>query len=195
MQLLRRHWMLGTAAFVALVSMFLVPPDGAYLGYFDWKTIGCLFCVLSVAGIVFATWFMTRHGTSKDDGVSTQPQQGTSGEDVLAPAASAAVLDRRRLIVYVPLFVIALLAVFRVIPFGIAVIIVIVAFLILDRDALLKVDYPLLATFLCFFVFAGNMARIPVLVGGGGQTPEPRSSSSLCMRDTASSRLPTFIYH
>ncbi len=49
MQLLRRHWMLGTAAFVALVSMFLVPPDGAYLGYFDWKTIGCLFCVLAVA--------------------------------------------------------------------------------------------------------------------------------------------------
>ena len=118
---------------------------------------------LSVAGIIFATWFMTRRGTAKDAGVSTQPQQGTPGEDVLAPAASAAMLDRRRLVVYVPLFVIALLAVFRVIPFGIAVIIVVVALLVLDRDALLKVDYPLLVTFLCFFIFAGNMARIPVL--------------------------------
>lgn len=49
MQLLRRHWMLAAAAFVALVSMFLVPPDEEYLGYFDWKTIGCLFCVLAVA--------------------------------------------------------------------------------------------------------------------------------------------------
>lgn len=282
MQLLRRHWMLGTAAFVALVSMFLVPPDGAYLGYFDWKTIGCLFCVLavasalrnagvfdwaartaiarfgsprkltmtlvlvtaafsmaftndvalvimlplsvaalvesgqprlvpavfalqalaanlcgmvtpfgnpqniylysyfhvelgeflmtmalpfvlSVAGIVLATWFMTRRGTAEDDVVSMQSQQDASDEDVMAPATSAALLDRRRLVVYVPLFVIALLAVFRVVPFGIAVIIVIVALLILDCDALLKVDYPLLATFLCFFVFAGNMARIPVL--------------------------------
>lgn len=282
MQLLRRHWMLGAAAFVALVSMLFVPPDEAYLGYFDWKTIGCLFCVLavasalrnagvfdwaaraaiarfgsprkltmtlvlvtavfsmaftndvalvimlplsvaalvesgqprlvpvvfalqalaanlcgmvtpfgnpqniylysyfhveldeflmtmampfllSVAGIVFATWFITRRGTTEDDGVSLRPQQDASGEDVMAPATSAAMLDRRRLIVYAPLFVIALLAVFRVIPFGIAVIIVIVALLILDRDALLKVDYPLLATFLCFFVFAGNMARIPAL--------------------------------
>lgn len=282
MQLLRRHWMLAAAAFVALVSMFFVPPDEEYLGYFDWKTIGCLFCVLavasalrnagvfdwaaraaiarfasprtltmtlvlvtavfsmaftndvalvimlplsvaalvefgqprlvpavfalqalaanlcgmvtpfgnpqniylysffhvelgeflmamampfllSIAGIIFATWFMTRRGTAEDDGVSMQSQQDTPGEDVMAPATSAVMLDRRRLIAYVPLFVIALLAVFRVIPFGIAVIIVIVTLLILDRDALLKVDYPLLATFLCFFVFAGNMARIPAL--------------------------------
>lgn len=274
--------MLAAAAFVALVSMFFVPPDEEYLGYFDWKTIGCLFCVLavasalrsagvfdwaaraaiarfgsprklamtlvlvtavfsmaftndvalvimlplsvaalvesdqprlvpavfalqalaanlcgmvtpfgnpqniylysyfhvelgeflmtmampfllSVAGIIFATWFMTRRGTAEDDGVSMQSQQGTSGEDVMTPATSAVMLDRRRLIVYVPLFVIALLAVFRVISFGIAVIIVIVTLLIFDRDALLKVDYPLLATFLCFFVFAGNMARIPAL--------------------------------
>lgn len=282
MQLLRRHWMLGAAAFVALVSMLFVPPDGAYLGYFDWKTIGCLFCVLAVAsamrnagvfdwvaraaiarfgsprkltmtlvlvtavfsmaftndvalvimlplsvaalvesgqprlvpavfalqalaanlygmvtpfgnpqniylysyfhielgeflttmalpfvlsvvGIVFATWFMTKRGTVESDSVSMQPQQGAPDEDVMALAISAAMLDRRRLVVYVPLFAIALLAVFRVVPFGIVVIIVIVALLILDRDALLKVDYPLLATFLCFFVFAGNMARIPVL--------------------------------
>lgn len=282
MQLLRRHWMLAAAAAVALVSMLFVPPDGAYLGYFDWKTIGCLFCVLavasamrnagvfdwaaraaiarfgsprklamtlvlvtaafsmaftndvalvimlplsvaalvesgqprlvpvvfvlqalaanlcgmvtpfgnpqniylysyfhvelgeflmtmalpfvlSVAGIVLATWFMTRRGTAEDDVVSMQSQQDASDDDVMAPATSAALLDRRRLAVYVPLFAIALLAVFRVVPFGIAVIIVIVALLILDRDALLKVDYPLLVTFLCFFVFAGNMARIPLL--------------------------------
>ena len=29
--------------------MVAVPPDAAYLGYFDWRTIGCLFCVLAVA--------------------------------------------------------------------------------------------------------------------------------------------------
>ena len=32
--------------------------------------------------------------------------------------------------------------------------------LFLDRDALKKVDYPLLLTFCAFFVFSGNMARI-----------------------------------
>ena len=34
------------------------------------------------------------------------------------------------------------------------------AILIMDRKALKKVDYPLLFTFVFFFVFAGNMARI-----------------------------------
>ena len=144
-------------------------PQNIYLySYFhielgEFLTTMALPFVLSVVGIVFATWFMTKRGTVESDSVSMQPQQGAPDEDVMAPAISAAMLDRRRLVVYVPLFAIALLSVFRVVPFGIVVIIVIVALLILDRDALLKVDYPLLATFLCFFVFAGNMARIPVL--------------------------------
>lgn len=56
---------------------------------------------LSVAGIIFATWFMTRRGTAKDAGVSTQPQQAHQARMFLAPAASAARLDRRRLVVYV----------------------------------------------------------------------------------------------
>jgi Na+/H+ antiporter NhaD/arsenite permease-like protein len=32
--------------------------------------------------------------------------------------------------------------------------------LVADRSALKKVDYPLLLTFVCFFIFSGNMARI-----------------------------------
>ena len=32
-----------------------------------------------------------------------------------------------------------------------------------DRKALKAVDYPLLLTFFCFFVFAGNMSRIPLV--------------------------------
>jgi hypothetical protein len=33
----------------------------------------------------------------------------------------------------------------------------------MDRDALKQVDYPLLLTFVAFFVFAGNMSRIDVV--------------------------------
>lgn len=33
---------------VAIVTMFIVPPDAEYLGYFDVKTLTCLFCVLAV---------------------------------------------------------------------------------------------------------------------------------------------------
>ena len=32
----------------ALITMFIVPPDSQYLGYFDYKTLTCLFCVLAV---------------------------------------------------------------------------------------------------------------------------------------------------
>ena len=32
----------------AMVTMVIVPVDSAYLGYFDFKTLSCLFCVLAV---------------------------------------------------------------------------------------------------------------------------------------------------
>jgi Na+/H+ antiporter NhaD/arsenite permease-like protein len=36
------------AALAAAVTCFLVPPDADYLGYFDWKTLSCLFLTLAV---------------------------------------------------------------------------------------------------------------------------------------------------
>jgi Na+/H+ antiporter NhaD/arsenite permease-like protein len=36
------------AAFAAVVTCFLVPPDKAYFNYFDWKTLSCLFLTLAV---------------------------------------------------------------------------------------------------------------------------------------------------
>ena len=36
------------ALLAAVVTMFIVPPDKEYLGYFDLKTLTCLFCVLAV---------------------------------------------------------------------------------------------------------------------------------------------------
>ena len=36
------------AALAALVTMALVPPDAAYLGYFDLNTLACLFSLLAV---------------------------------------------------------------------------------------------------------------------------------------------------
>lgn len=32
------------------ITAFFVPPDKAYLGYYDFKTLSCLFCVLAVVG-------------------------------------------------------------------------------------------------------------------------------------------------
>ena len=36
------------AVLTAAVTACFVPPDAAYTGYFDWKTLSCLFCVLAV---------------------------------------------------------------------------------------------------------------------------------------------------
>ncbi len=62
--------------------------------------------------------------------------------------------------IYILLFALSIIIVFRVIPYVIGLIVVPAVLLVLDRKALLKVDYPLLLTFVFFFVFAGNMARI-----------------------------------
>ncbi|SFD36097.1 SLC13 family permease [Ruminococcus albus] len=61
---------------------------------------------------------------------------------------------------YLALFAVCLLSVFRVIPDYICLISAVVCALILNRKLLIKVDYSLLATFLCFFVFVGNIARV-----------------------------------
>ena len=62
--------------------------------------------------------------------------------------------------IYSVLFAISIAIVFRVIPYYIGTVIVLVGILICDRRALKKVDYGLLLTFVCFFIFAGNMSRI-----------------------------------
>lgn len=63
-------------------------------------------------------------------------------------------------VLYLLLFTLAIVIVFRGIPYWIGLIVIPVAILILDRKALVMVDYPLLLTFVFFFVFAGNMGRI-----------------------------------
>ena len=66
-------------------------------------------------------------------------------------------------IVFSVLFVIALLTVSRLIPFYILAALTLVCSLILQRKAFFKADYFLLLTFIGFFIFTGNMARIPTI--------------------------------
>ena len=58
---------------------------------------------------------------------------------------------------YTILFVIALLAVARVLPWYVLTVLVLVITFIIERDVLLKADYALLLTFVGFFIFTGNM--------------------------------------
>ena len=47
-QILKKNAVLCVAVVAALVTSIIIPPDAAYLDYFDWKTLTCLFCVLAV---------------------------------------------------------------------------------------------------------------------------------------------------
>lgn len=72
-------------------------------------------------------------------------------------------LNKRRTAIYLVLFALAIIIVFRVIPYWVGLIVILVSLLILDPKALKMVDYPLLLTFVFFFIFAGNMARIDAI--------------------------------
>mgnify|MGYP005967726657 FL=1 len=61
------------------------------------------------------------------------------------------------------LFAACLMTVFHVMPYWTVLGISLVWFVFFERDVLGKVDYSLLITFIFFFVFIGNMGRIPAM--------------------------------
>ena len=69
-------------------------------------------------------------------------------------------LPAGRSVVYLLLFILSIAIVFRGIPYLIGLAVILSVLLFMDRKALKMVDYPLLLTFVFFFVFSGNMARI-----------------------------------
>ena len=260
---LHTNTVLAIALVAAIGTSFVVPPDAEYFGYFDFKTLTCLFCTLAcicalrnikffvtlarriimlcknaklcVLTLVYITFigsmflandmalltflplgFMVLQSAKQEKymaftfvmqniaanlgGMLTpfgNPQNLyiyskfniPTGEFmsimVLPFAVSIAVItacclifvkseplaienddvviNRRRAAIYLALFALSVVIVFRLIPYQIGLVLVPLALLFLDRDALKKVDYPLLLTFCAFFVFAGNMARIPMV--------------------------------
>ncbi len=72
-------------------------------------------------------------------------------------------LNPEKTTLYLFLFALSILIVFRGIPYQIGLVVVPVTLFFADRKALKMVDYPLLLTFVFFFIFAGNMARMTVV--------------------------------
>ena len=84
------------------------------------------------------------------------PAGQTSSPTVKIPAV-------HKLIAYTLLFLVCLLCVFRLISWPIMLGILICAVFFLDRKLFGSVDYFLLLTFVCFFLFIGNMQRISAI--------------------------------
>ena len=186
LQWCRANAMPVIAVLAAAVTAVFVPPDSAYLGYYDVKTLSCLFCILAVvcalrgAGLfpllaqrlvrafhtarsaVTALVVVTLIGSmllTNDTALILACCLLIPRETLTVPAQETPV-DKRRCIVYGLLFCTAAAMVLRGIPYWLGLAVITAALLVLDRRALLGVDWGLLVTFAAFFTFSGNMARM-----------------------------------
>lgn len=260
---MKKNVVMMVALCAAVVTSIIVPVDKEYLGYFDFKTLTCLFCVLAVVCAlknirffyimakkvvqffknarlsILALVYITFIGSmliANDMALLTFLPLGffvltTTGKEkymaftfimqniaanlggmltpfgnpqnlyiytffeiptfefmkIMAPpfVLSVAIitvcclifvkpeplevedekiqLPVKRTILYLALFIFAIAIVFRGIPYQAGLVIIPLVLIFADRDALKKVDYPLLLTFVFFFIFSGNMARIEVV--------------------------------
>ena len=67
---------------------------------------------------------------------------------------------KKELLIYGVLFFLCVLSVFRIIHYAVLVIVLCSVVFFLNKGLFKKVDYGLLGTFVCFFIFAGNMGNI-----------------------------------
>lgn len=81
---------------------------------------------------------------------------------VASEIVTGAKWDNRRLWLYILLFVLCMGVVAKIIPVWLVSGIVLATILIWDRPILQKVDYALLFTFVGFFLFVGNLGRLPL---------------------------------
>ena len=72
-------------------------------------------------------------------------------------------LPPQKTVLYLILFDFSIIIVLRGIPYWIGLIVIPLVLIFTDRKALQMVDYGLLFTFVFFFIFAGNMARIDIV--------------------------------
>jgi len=258
----KKNIVMLVAFFAAVVTSFIVPPDKEYIGYFDFKTLSCLFCVLavvcalkninffymlarkiikffkttrmSILALVYITFigsmliandmalltflplgylvlttthkekymaftFIMQNIAANLGGMLTpfgNPQNlylytkfeipNMEFMSIMAPPFVLAIaliticclfvksepleiddlqidLNIVQTAIYLLLFALSIAIVFRTIPYVIGLVIIPVALYYLDKKALKDVDYPLLMTFVFFFIFSGNMSRIGVV--------------------------------
>ena len=259
----KKNTVVCIAALLAIVTSFFVPPDKAYLGYFDLRTLTCLFLTLAVIcalkdisffsivaqrivvttgnlrilalALVYITFigsmliandmalitflplgdfalsvtkneekmayiFILQNISANLGGMLTpfgNPQNLflysyfgiPTGEftKIMFPPFLLAIamltaacfliprtplvikddsgrtLNKKRTTLYLVLFAFSLLIVFRLIPYWVGLLIIPVILFFADKKVFGEIDWGLLATFSLFFVFSGNMARIPAV--------------------------------
>lgn len=76
---------------------------------------------------------------------------------------SASIRSIRELAIYLALFMLCLLTVFRVVAYPVTTAITVLVLLLVDRKLLKEIDYMLLLTFVCFFTVSENLGRVDAI--------------------------------
>lgn len=102
-------------------------------------------------------------------------------------------MNRRLLIGYGGLFALSLVCVARLVTWQACAIITIGICLVMDRGVLRSVDYGLLATFACFFIFVGNIGHIEPFARALRSSLEGREVLVSALASQVISNVPTAI--
>ena len=86
-----------------------------------------------------------------------------SNEKLTLRKKSKIIINYDMLYIYFALFVLVILTIFRLISYKLTLITVVGIMLVGDKKRFRQVDYGLLATFVVFFIFSGNIARISAI--------------------------------
>lgn len=84
-------------------------------------------------------------------------------EEVKLSLNDICIKDKKRTIVYILLFCFIILSVFGLIDYRYTFIATLLLIFFMDRFLVKQVDYFLLATFVCFFIFIGNLSNIELV--------------------------------
>ena len=141
-------------------------PQNLYLytisGLSLWDFIRIMLPYSAVSALLLILFLLILPKVSFQAGNFSTVQTESSACSTDKPASSRSHRNPRILFAaYCILFLICLLTVLHILPFQIMLLIVFFSFLILDYHVLKDVDYFLLLTFFCFFLFIGNIKQIP----------------------------------
>ncbi len=96
-----------------------------------------------------------------DRGGLAGPAQGSP----IPPVHPQPLRQPGKLALYGALFLLCLLTVFRILPYGLLTVLVLGTLAAVEPALLRKLDVSLLCTFICFFVVSGNLGRLPAVHG------------------------------
>lgn len=119
--------------------------------------------ILLLIFILFLPKDTVSTATAANTANSTNTVTASNTSNVICEAVKARKNSRILFTAYLILLLLCLLTVLHILPYQIMFLLVLTGFLLLDYRVLKDVDYFLLLTFLCFFIFIGNMKQISLV--------------------------------